>query len=198
MGMMDMLPGRAGGVMAAAAFLTFAALHGPNAQGYAVVTKPNVQYVEHDGVKLTGDFYSPKGLDKAPVLIAAHGGGWLGGNPAAFQNLGPFLARNGYAVFAIRYRLAKPGMKMYPAEVYDVKAAVQFVRAKAADLGVDPARMATGRVGRGPPGVARGRCRPRAPVLQPLPRRSQCGRFAGRQGRGFVLRDLRHAGAMGA
>ena len=49
---------------------------------------------------------------------------------------------------AIRYRLAKPGVKSYPQAVYDVKAAVQFVRAKAADLGVDPARIgAHGRVG---------------------------------------------------
>jgi acetyl esterase/lipase len=141
MGMMDVLPGRAGGMIAAVGFLTVAAIQGATAQGYAVVTKPNIQYAEHDGVKLAGDFYSPKGLDKAPVLIAVHGGGWQGGSPAAFQHLGPFLAKNGYALYAIRYRLAKPGMKMYPAEVYDVRAAVQFVRAKAAELGVDPARI---------------------------------------------------------
>ena len=52
------------------------------------------------------------------------------------------MARNGYAVFAIRYRLAKPGAPSYPAVVYDVKSAVQFVRAKAADFGLDPARVA--------------------------------------------------------
>jgi hypothetical protein len=51
------------------------------AQDYGVVSKPNVPYVEHDGVKLAGDFYSPKGLDKAPVIIAVHGGGWQGGSP---------------------------------------------------------------------------------------------------------------------
>jgi acetyl esterase/lipase len=52
------------------------------------------------------------------------------------------MAHNGYAVFAIRYRLSKPGIRSYPAAAYDVKAAVQFVRAKAADLGVDPDRVA--------------------------------------------------------
>jgi acetyl esterase/lipase len=45
-------------------------------------------------------------------------------------------------VFAIRYRLAKPGAPSYPAAVYDVKSAVQFVRAKAGDFGLDPARVA--------------------------------------------------------
>ena len=54
---------------------------------------------------------------------------------------GPYLAKNGFAVFAIRYRLSKPGTKSYPEAVYDVKAAVQFVRANAAELGVDPDRI---------------------------------------------------------
>src|SRR5271156_5206487 len=99
-------PARAGLATAAVAVtLTLLAAHGAAAQGYGVVTRPNVQYVEHDGVKLTGDFYAPKGLDKAPVIIAVHGGGWQGGTPDAFKHFGPFLARNGYAVYAIRYRL---------------------------------------------------------------------------------------------
>ena len=83
--------------------------HGAMAQGYAVETRTDVPYVEHDGVKLTGNLYLPKGVDKAPILIAAHGGGWQGGNPDAFKLYGPYLAKNGYAVYAIRYRLAKPG-----------------------------------------------------------------------------------------
>jgi acetyl esterase/lipase len=93
-----------------------------------VITRPGVPYVEHDGVKLTGDFYAPKGLDKAPAIIAVHGGGWQAGSPAAFKYFGPWLARHGYAVYAIRYRPSKPGVKSYRASVYDVKAAIQFVR----------------------------------------------------------------------
>jgi acetyl esterase/lipase len=112
------------------------------AQTYAVTTKLNVEYVVHEGVKLTGDFYLPKGLDKAPVIVAVHGGGWQAGSPDLLNAWAPFMARNGYAVFAIRYRLAKPGAPSYPAVVYDVKSAVQFVRAKAADFGLDPARVA--------------------------------------------------------
>jgi acetyl esterase/lipase len=42
-------------------------------------------------------------------------------------------------VLSIDYRLGKAGA--YPGSVYDVKAAIQFVRAKAADLGVDPDRI---------------------------------------------------------
>ena len=112
------------------------------AQTYAVTTRPNVEYVVHDGVKLTGDLYLPKGLDKAPVIVAVHGGGWVAGSPDSLNAWAPEMARNGYAVFAIRYRLSKPGAISYPGAVYDVKSAVQFVRAKAGELGLDPARVA--------------------------------------------------------
>src|SRR5260370_14828592 len=112
------------------------------AQPYAVTTKPKRGHGVHEGVKLTGDFSVPKGLDKAPVIVAVHGGGWQAGSPDSLNVWAPFMARNGYAVFAIRYRLAKPGAPSYPAVVYDVKSAVQFVRAQAPDFGLDPARGA--------------------------------------------------------
>jgi acetyl esterase/lipase len=109
------------------------------AKDYEVVTRPNLEFVQHEGANLAGDLYLPKGLDKAPVIIAAHGGGWQAGSRASYKYWGPFLARNGYALFSIDYRLGKAGI--YPGSVYDVRAAVQFVRAKAADLGVDPERI---------------------------------------------------------
>jgi acetyl esterase/lipase len=109
------------------------------AQLREVTSLDNVDYVAHDGVKLTGDLYLPKGTSKTPLIIAIHGGGWQNGSPAAYQHWGPYLARNGYGVFAIRYRLGKAGI--YPRAVYDVKAAIQFIRAKADDLDVDPDRI---------------------------------------------------------
>lgn len=130
------------GAVAAAMLAPVALVPAALAQDYAVETRSNVEYAVHDGVRLTGELYRPQGLDRAPVIVAVHGGGWQGGSPEAFKLYGPYLARHGYAVYAIRYRLAKPGVKSYPDAVYDVKAAVQFVRARAADLGVDPARVA--------------------------------------------------------
>lgn len=115
---------------------------GAVAKDYEVVTRPGVTYVERDGVKLVGDLYLPRGLDKAPALVAVHGGGWQRGGRDIYQFWGPYLAKNGYAVFSIEYRLMKPGVKTYPGAVYDVKAAIQYVRAKASDLGVDPNRIA--------------------------------------------------------
>ena len=80
---------------------------------YEVMTRNDIFFAEHDGVRLFGDFYAPKGLDKAPVLVAVHGGGWQVGNRKFYSNWGPYLAKNGYAVFAIEYRLMKPDVKTY-------------------------------------------------------------------------------------
>jgi acetyl esterase/lipase len=108
---------------------------------YEVTTRNDIEFAEHDGTKLLGDLYLPKGLAKAPVLVAVHGGGWQVGNRKFYTNWGPYLARNGVAVFAIEYRLMKPGVKTYPGAVYDTKTAIQYVRAKATELGVDPERI---------------------------------------------------------
>jgi acetyl esterase/lipase len=134
------------GLLVLTSLLAVAAAHAQTpgrseGQTYAVATRAPVPYVEHDGVKLTGELYSPKGLDKAPLVIAVHGGGWQAGSPATYRHWGSYLAKNGYAVFAVGYRLSKPGTKSYPGAVYDIKAAVQFARANAAELGIDPDRI---------------------------------------------------------
>jgi acetyl esterase/lipase len=121
------------------AFLGLLAAAAPAMAEYEVVTQTNVEYAQHDGAKLVGDLYRPKGVAKAPAIIAVHGGGWQNGSRAGYRYWGPYLARSGYVVLSIDYRLGKAGT--YPGSVYDLKAAIQFVRVKAADLGVDPDRI---------------------------------------------------------
>jgi acetyl esterase/lipase len=113
---------------------------GAGAVDFQVVTRTNIEYARHGGASLVGDLYLPKGAEKPAVVIAAHGGAFQFGNRAFYKYWGPFLARNGIALFSIDYRLGKEGT--YPGSVYDVKAAIQFARAKASDLGVDPERIA--------------------------------------------------------
>ena len=106
-----------------------------------IETRPGVAYATHDGVALLGDLYAPAGGGPFPALIAAHGGGWQAGARTAFQFWGPYLAARGYVLFAISYRLAKKGQKMFPQAVHDVLAAVQFVRGSAGEIKVDPERI---------------------------------------------------------
>ena len=170
---------------------------GANAKAdYEVMTRNDILFAEHDGVRLLGDFYAPKGVEKAPVLVAVHGGGWQVGNRKFYTNWGPYLAKNGFAVFAIEYRLMKPDVKAYPGAVYDTKAAVQYIRANAGELGIDPERI-------GMVGDSAGAHLSALVALageEPARISVRCPCLGTRQGQsgGRLLRCLRHAGAMGA
>lgn len=111
------------------------------AGAHEVAFEPDIAYAGHDGVELLGDLYRPKGSNAAPALIAVHGGGFQAGDRKFYRHWGPWLARHGYAVFAIEYRLMKPRAGTFPGAVCDCRAAVQFVRANAAEFGLDPARL---------------------------------------------------------
>lgn len=106
----------------------------------AVQTKAGIAYANHDGVELLGDLYLPAGAKAAPALIAVHGGAWIMGARSAFQYWGPYLAARGIAAFAISYRLVTKS-KMFPQAVQDVMAAVQFVRGKSGEFGIDAGRI---------------------------------------------------------
>ncbi len=80
-------------------------------------TRNGVTYATHDGVSLAGDLYLPAGAGPYPALVGVHGGGWQAGARNAFQFWGPWLAERGYVLFAISYRLAKKGHKMFPQAV---------------------------------------------------------------------------------
>lgn len=105
-------------------------------------TRFDIAYAAHDGVELLADLYHPRGATAAPVLVAAHGGGWQIGDRKFYRHWGPYLARRGYALLAIEYRLMKPGVSTWPGAAGDVGTAVCYVRANAGELGIDPARIA--------------------------------------------------------
>jgi acetyl esterase/lipase len=104
--------------------------------------RKKVTYATHDGVELQGDLYLPAGPGPFPVIVNVHGGYWRRGSRDTFHHWGPYLAERGYAGFTISYRLTKPGKKTYPEVVYDVRAAVQFMRGEAAQFRLDPKRIA--------------------------------------------------------
>ena len=106
----------------------------------SVTIHNGIAYAQHDGVELAGDLYVPKGRKDVPALVAVHGGGWVQGARSAFQYWGPYLAARGIAMFSLSYRLAAKG-KTFPQAVQDVLAGVQFVRGKAGEFGIDPARI---------------------------------------------------------
>lgn len=90
----------------------------------------------------TLDIYWPaEGNGPFPVIVAIHGGAFMGGDKRDEQ-LTPMLAglARGYVVVSINYRLS--GEAQFPALVHDVKAAIRWLRAQAATLLVAPQRIA--------------------------------------------------------
>jgi len=110
--------------------------------GQSFELKKNIAYANHDGVELTGDIYLPAGTGPFPLIINVHGGYWRRGSRDTFQYWGPYLAERGIAGFTISYRLTKKGQSTYPGVIHDVRAAVQFMRANAAQFYFNSDRFA--------------------------------------------------------
>ncbi len=79
---------------------------------------------------------------KRPAIVLIHGGGWSGGTRDLLAPHARWFAGKGLVAVNISYRLtAAPGVRL-PDCVADAQAAVAWVRAHAADWGIDPARIA--------------------------------------------------------
>lgn len=85
-------------------------------------------------------FIPPGGPSDAPAVLLVHGGGWLDGDRSQLRGYGILLGRKGYVCVASEYRLS--GESTWPAQIHDVKAAIRWMRANAAALGLDPNRLA--------------------------------------------------------
>jgi acetyl esterase len=91
-----------------------------------VGTGPRLRHVEDvDADGVPARFY--RDSDGGPVLVYAHGGGWVMGDLETHDGLCRHLARaSGWAVLAVDYRLAPESP--FPAAVEDVSTAVGWAR----------------------------------------------------------------------
>jgi acetyl esterase/lipase len=75
-----------------------------------------------------------------PVVVWIHGGGWERGDRNLASESSPMrLLESGYAVASVDYRLSHEAV--FPAQIDDVKAAVRFLRANAAEFRIDDSRF---------------------------------------------------------
>jgi acetyl esterase/lipase len=103
--------------------------------------REDVVYAQADGVPLRFDHYRPRKVEgPAPAVVLVHGGAWMHGDPSQAAGNALHFARRGIATVSISYRLA-PAHR-FPAPVHDVRQGLRWVRAHAAELGIDPARIA--------------------------------------------------------
>lgn len=101
-------------------------------QGLTV--QPDLAYGQQPRQKL--DIYAPQGAKDAPTILFIHGGSWTGGDKSEYRFVGESLARAGYVVGVMNYRLAP--QHRYPDYVQDAAQALAFLRGNAAQWGGHP------------------------------------------------------------
>jgi len=84
-----------------------------------------------------------KATDQRPAIVFFFGGGWVGGTPAQFRKQSEYLATRGMVGIRVEYRTIPNGDKGPPVVCCaDAKSAMRYVRSHAAELGINPSRIA--------------------------------------------------------
>jgi acetyl esterase/lipase len=140
---------KATGALAAAPALASLTATTASAQAQAPNTsdlriEPNIVFGKGGDIDLLLDVYQPPTgvTPKRMAIIHLFGGGFSGGskNAGYIVNDVRALGRLGYTNISANYRLTSQGL--WPAQIHDTKAAIRWVRANAAKIGIDPERIA--------------------------------------------------------
>jgi acetyl esterase len=87
--------------------------------------------------------YLPDGVERPPLLIYAHGGGFVQGSlPSWDAVLREFVRQSGTAALSVDYKLSPE--HRFPAAFDEVVAMIRLAAREGAGLGIDPARLAVG------------------------------------------------------
>lgn len=92
------------------------------------------------------NIFEPLGFkpgDKRPCFLSIHGGGWTGFSPRRQYPAAAHFAKQGMVAISVEYRLAQKGSDTTVFDcVKDARSAMRYVRAHAAELGIDPQKIA--------------------------------------------------------
>ncbi|MGC9941694.1 MAG: GDSL-type esterase/lipase family protein [Verrucomicrobiota bacterium] len=98
----------------------------------------DIEYANVDGHSLKLDLYVPANVPApVPLIVDVHGGGWMSLDKNEMIARG--MIQHGFAVASIDYRLSE--VAIFPAQIYDCKAAVRWLRAHAGEYGYNPDKI---------------------------------------------------------
>lgn len=106
-------------------------------------TRADVKYGLHERNLL--DLWLPDGASSKtplPVFVYFHGGGFVGGDKNLFDPTG--YLKLGYAVVAANYRFVNGKDVLTPVPMQDCARAIQFLRYRAREFGINPNKIAVG------------------------------------------------------
>jgi acetyl esterase/lipase len=110
----------------------------PNPPGLKV--ERDLLFASLGGKNLKLHLYRPENSSgNVPVVVLIYGGAWMARNQAMETPKAAWLATHGYAAAVIDHRLSSEAL--FPAQIYDCKAAVRWLRANAAKYGLDAAHI---------------------------------------------------------
>jgi acetyl esterase/lipase len=101
----------------------------------------DIPFANPDNVPLRLNLYQPAAqAGQYPAIVAIYGGAWQRGDPEQDDAFNRYIAAQGYVVWAISYRHA-PEYR-FPAQLEDVRAALDFIQQHAAKYETDINRIA--------------------------------------------------------
>ena len=105
-----------------------------------VVTRTDVIYGRVEGSALLANLAYPDGPGMRPAIVSVHGGRWRAGNRTDASSIKVTQwAEFGFLAMSIDYRLV--GGSPAPAPYVDLRCAIRWVHAHAADYGIDRERV---------------------------------------------------------
>lgn len=99
------------------------------------VKHQTITYVKYQDTTLSLDFYPSATNGNKPCIVVIHGGSWSSGDSQQLPELNNYLAKRGYNVASINYRMAPKYKSSAPLE--DVCAALDYLRFHANELKID-------------------------------------------------------------
>lgn len=97
------------------------------------------QCIYDEAHHLALDFYASQKDGVRPCILVIHGGSWAAGDSKQLPELNSELAKTGYHVASINYRLAPH--HRYPAPLEDVQKAIRFLQQNATRFSLDSSRF---------------------------------------------------------
>lgn len=107
-----------------------------------IAVEKDIEYAKAGDVSLKLDLYRPKADPNRarPLVVWIHGGAWQSGSKAGGARVLPVVLASGdYVGASIGYRLTD--VAAWPAQIHDCKAAIRYLRANAAKLGINPDKI---------------------------------------------------------
>ncbi len=114
-------------------------IRGPSGKPAEGVTlHRDLEYARTGAKSLLLDIYLPEAASQPPLIVWIHGGAWRKGSKGSGGRV-RWMTEHGYAVADINYRLSQEAV--FPAQIFDCKAAIRWLRAHTKEYGYDATRI---------------------------------------------------------